>query len=147
MEVVEMAKRFEAGADEVWALVGDFGGTKLTGGYVQKVDVQGSGTGALRTYHLSPEIGVGYVVERLERLCERDRVLEYSMVDNGPVPWTEYRGRISVTACGPDACIVMLRTQFFPVGMEPEACVALSRGNIGKYFENIRQIVETPRQC
>lgn len=142
MEIVEMAARFEANAETVWSLVGDFAGERLTGGYVERVEIAGRGSGALRTYHLAQALGGGAVVERLERLCERDRVLEYSMIDNGPVPWTGYRGRIAVTAAGPDACVVMLRTEFFPVGAPPETCIALSRENIGKYFENIRAIVE-----
>jgi len=141
MEIVEMAARIEAPADVVWSFSGNFGDKTLSRGYVERVEVTGSGVGALRTYHLREEIGKGHVVERLERLDERDRILEYSMVDNGPVPWTGYRGHISVTPAGADACMILIRTQFVPVGIDGAEVAALSRANIGRYFDNLRAAV------
>lgn len=141
METVEMATRIEAPLEHVWKYCGNFGDTTLSRGYVERVEVSGSGVGATRTYHLHKDIGDGYVIERLERLDERDHVLEYAMVDNGPVPWTGYRGCIMVTPAGPQACMVMIRTSFIPVGVDGAEMAALSRSNISKYFDNLRAAV------
>ena len=138
METVVMATRIEAPLEYVWKFCGNFGDTTLSRGYVERVEVAGSGVGATRTYHLHKSIGDGYVIERLDRLDERDHVLEYSMVDNGPVPWTGYTGRITVTPAGPQACAVMIRTSFMPVGVDGAEMAALSRSNIAKYFDNLR---------
>lgn len=139
METVEMACRYAASADDVWRIVGDFGSDALIKGFVERVEVSGEGVGATRTYHLAKSIGEGYVVERLERLDNHDRVMEYSIVDYGPLPFTDYSGRISVKPAGQRACTVMLRTSFFPVDADAATCTALSRNNISIYFENLRQ--------
>ncbi|MFL9839757.1 SRPBCC family protein [Sphingomonas sp. ST-64] len=136
---VEVAHRIEASAERVWELVGDFAGDVLTRGYVAKVETRGRGVGALRTYHLDPAIGAGSVVERLIELDEVERVIAYDMVDYGPLPWADYGGRIKVAPAGPQACVVTLRTHFFPLNSEQgEELSRLSRGNIETYFSNLR---------
>lgn len=142
METVAVAQRIEAPADAVWAFVGDFGGNVLTKGYVARVEASGSGIGARRTYHLDPSIGGGAVVERLVELDNTERAIGYDMVDYGPLPWADYRGRITVTPAGPDACILVVRTHFLPLDpTKGEEMCGLSRGNIGKYFDNVRAAV------
>lgn len=138
MEVVEMTARIAAPADIAWRFSGDFANAELTKGYVARVEVSGAGLGATRVYHLEPHVGEGYVIERLERLDERDRILEYSMIDNGGIPWTGYRGLIQITPSGPDACMILIRTSFIPVDVEGKALAALSASNISQYFESLR---------
>lgn len=139
MEYVTVACRIEAPADKVWAFVGDFTGEILTRGYAAGVEASGTGIGALRTYHLDPAIGGGSVIERLVELNAAERTIAYDMVDYGPIPWADYAGRIKVTPAGPDASIFIIRTQFHPLDPDQagEMC-ALSRGNIGKYLDNLR---------
>jgi len=141
---MDYAARIEAPADAVWALVGDFGGTALTGGYVERVELEGRGLGAVRTYHTVARLGGAPVRQRLEGLDPVDRVIVYRMIDNGSVPWTDYTGSIRVTPCGPDACAVSMRLAYIPVGAEPETCRALSRQNVDHYFSNLRQALGLP---
>lgn len=141
MQTVEVAARIEAPADRAWAFVGDFGGDVLTQGYVERVEPRGHGVGAIRIYHLAAEIGGDRVIERLERLDDRDRVIEYSMVDNGPLLWAGYAGHIAVTPAGPDACIVHVRTRFLPIEPAAHDYAAMSRANIGKYIANLAEAV------
>jgi hypothetical protein len=142
MQWVEVARRIEAPAEAVWAYVGDFAGNVLTRGYVDRVETEGAGIGARRTYHLDPAIGGGSVVERLLELNEHERVIAYDMVDYGPLPWADYGGRIKVTPAGPDACIFIIRTHFFPLDPErADELAGLSRGNIGMYIANLEAAV------
>jgi hypothetical protein len=142
MNSVEVARRIAAPAEGVWAFVGDFHGDVLTKGYVARVQSSGSGLGALRTYHLDPAIGGGAVVERLVELDQHERVIGYDMVDYGPLPWADYSGRIKVTPAGPDACIFIIRTQFFPLNPSTaEEMCSLSRGNIKMYISNLQAAV------
>ncbi len=142
MQWVEVARRIEAPAEAVWAYVGDFAGNVLTRGYVDRVETEGAGVGARRTYHLDPAIGGGSVVERLLELNEHERVIAYDMVDYGPLPWADYGGRIKVTPAGPDACIFIIRTHFFPLDPErADELAGLSRGNIGMYIANLEAAV------
>ncbi len=134
---MDVARRIEAPADTVWALVGDFGGTALTQGYVERVELTGQGVGAVRTYHTVARLGGAPVRQRLERLDPVDRVITYRMIDNGSVPWTDYTGTIRVTPCGPDACAVSMHLRYVPVGVEPEVCRGLSRQNIDHYYANL----------
>lgn len=142
MQWVEVARRIEAPAEAVWAYVGDFAGNVLTRGYVDRVETEGAGIGARRTYHLDPAIGGGSVVERLLELNEHERVIAYDMVDYGPLPWADYGGRIKVTPAGPDACIFIIRTHFFPLDPDrADELAGLSRGNIGMYIANLEAAV------
>lgn len=135
---VEIARRIEAPADKAWAFIGDFSGTVLTRGYVAGVEATGGEVGALRTYHLDPSIGGGSVVERLVELDNAERVICYDMVDYGPLPWGDYRGRIQVTPAGPDACIFVIRTHFVPIDPnQGDELRNLSRGNIEMYIANL----------
>lgn len=142
---VEVARRIEAPTEKVWALAGDFGGTVLTRGYVDRVETSGEGIGALRTFHLDPAIGGGTVVERLIELDHAECVIAYDMVDYGPLPWADYGGRIKVTPAGAGACIFIIRTHFFPLDPEAgEELSKLSRGNIGMYLENLDAALGLP---
>lgn len=144
METVEMATKIEAPAARVWQLCADFANIRLVRGFVERVEASGTGVGATRTYHLKSEIGGSYVVERLDRLDDRDRIMEYSIVDNGALPWTGYHGFIQVTPAGPDACMIVIRSKFIPVGIEPADLIKISRSNISGYFDALREAEGSP---
>jgi hypothetical protein len=137
MQEHERAVRLEASADAAWALIRDIGNEKLVRGYVKRVEAHGAGAGAERTYHLEEALG-GSIRERILRVDDAARELEYVIIDYGPVPMADYRGFISVAPAGPHACHVLIRARFVPVGVEPEECAALWRGNVDHFFANLR---------
>lgn len=120
--------------------LGGTAGISSAGGYVEPVEVQGAGIGALRIYHLTERIGA--VVERLIELNEAERTTAYDMVDYGPLNWADYSGHIKVTPAGPDACIFVIRTRFQPFSADDAGKLAeMSRANIGMYIANLREAV------
>lgn len=136
---IDIARRVEAPADTVWALVGAFGSDTLTRGYVEKVEVEGEGLGAVRTYHTVERLGGAAVRQRLDILDPVDRVIGYRMVDNGSVPWTDYAGVIRVTPCGPGACAVSMHLHYIPFGADEQTCRGLSHQNVDAYFANLNR--------
>lgn len=141
MEVVERAQRIAASIEVVWPLIADFGGDRLTKGYVAWVECRGDGVGAERVYHLEKHLFDGSITERLLRLDHDTHELEYAIVDYGLVPITRYRGLIAVARAGRNACHVYLRACFMPVGVDAASAVAMSSGNIELFFENLRAAV------
>ncbi len=141
MEHLEYARRIEAPADTVWKHVGDFGNPAIAEGFVDRVEIVGEGIGMERIFHLPDYLGGGSVRERLEDHDDQLRTCAYRLTDNGPLPWTGYYGRITVTPCGPEACAILAQIQFVPVTARPEECVAISMNNMKLFFENIEKLV------
>lgn len=138
MEHVEVARFIDAPADDVWAIVGDFGTDVLARGYVERVEVLGEGIGAVRVYHLPARLGGAPVKERLEDHNPVDRSYAYRMTDNGNLPWTGYFGRITVTPAGPARSAILFEIRMTPIGVRGEEMVALSLANINQYVDNLR---------
>ncbi|HVA43669.1 MAG TPA: SRPBCC family protein [Acidimicrobiales bacterium] len=91
-EVNEEAE-FTAGIDEVWKVVGDFGGFIEAMG--MPVKLEGEGIGQTRTI----EMGGAPMVERLEERDEAAKRLVYSIV-SGPLPLENYRSTMQLTEAG-----------------------------------------------
>ncbi|MHB1923642.1 MAG: SRPBCC family protein [Acidimicrobiales bacterium] len=91
-EVREEAE-FPTGIDEVWKLVGDFGGFIEAMGL--PVKLEGEGIGQTRTI----EMGHAPMVERLEERDETAKRLVYSIV-SGPLPIENYRSTMQLTEAG-----------------------------------------------
>jgi hypothetical protein len=108
-----------ASPDEVWALVGDFGG--LVGWFpaVTKSVVEGSGIGALR-YLTMPD--GNQLTERQEARDDAARYYEYAAIA-GALPCIDYRSRIAVSPTGNGARITWT-AQFLPLKDAPIDAVA-----------------------
>lgn len=57
------------------------------------------------------------VSEQLVAYDEGAMAYDYRVIDAGPLPATNYRGRVSVTAAGPDRCMIGWRCWADPVGI------------------------------
>lgn len=120
-----LAKKIEAPAARVWALVNWKGCADLMPipGQMEGVTFQGQGVGARRIFHLDKErLGGGEVVEELTLMDEARMYYEYRLADNGPLPWTDYRGKILVTPCGSRACAVKFEADLTPLDISDEEC-------------------------
>src|SRR5438132_3288478 len=95
--MAEVREEAELGAsvEEVWKLVGDFGGFVAAMGV--PVELAGDGIGQTRTITMGPEP----TVERLEERDDAARRLVYSMV-SGPMPVTDYLATIHLSSAGGD---------------------------------------------
>jgi carbon monoxide dehydrogenase subunit G len=124
MTSVKVSERVEASAEAVWALFRDFGGVQRFSPAIEKVEVSGSGIGAVRT--LSVPGGV-QLKERLEAFDDRGRRLQYAIV-GGPIPVANYLATIEVKDEGPKACRIDWSSQFEPKGISDEQGRAMIEG-------------------
>ena len=109
---VKVSERIEAPAERVWELFRDFGGIQRFTPGLEKVEVSGSGIGAVRT--ISVPGGVK-LQERLEAFDDHGRKLQYAIV-GGPIPVTSYLATIAVHDEG-QACRIDWSSQFEPQGI------------------------------
>jgi carbon monoxide dehydrogenase subunit G len=123
MVSVKVSERVEASADRVWDLFRDFGGIqRFTSGF-EKVEVTGSGIGAVRTITLP---GGAALQERLEAFDDRGRKLQYAIV-GGPIPVANYLATIEVRDEG-KACRIDWSSHFEPKGISDEQARAMIEG-------------------
>jgi carbon monoxide dehydrogenase subunit G len=120
---VKVSERVEASADQVWDLFRDFGGIqRFTTGF-EKVEVSGSGIGAVRTITLP---GGAALLERLEAFDDRGRKLQYAIV-GGPIPVSNYLATIEVRDEG-KACRIDWSSHFEPKGISDDQARAMIEG-------------------
>jgi carbon monoxide dehydrogenase subunit G len=115
MVSVKVSERVEASADQVWDLFRDFGGIQRFSSGFEKVEVAGSGIGAVRTITLP---GGAALQERLEAFDDRGRKLQYAIV-GGPIPVASYLATIEVKDEG-KACRLDWSSHFEPKGISEE---------------------------
>jgi carbon monoxide dehydrogenase subunit G len=115
MVSVKVSERVEASADKVWELFRDFGGIQRFSSGFEKVEVTGSGIGAVRTITLP---GGAALQERLEAFDDRGRKLQYAIV-GGPIPVASYLATIEVKDEG-KACRLDWSSHFEPKGISDE---------------------------
>ena len=120
---VKVSERIEASADRVWELFRDFGGVQRFSAGIEKVEVAGSGIGAVRTLSLPGGIALQ---ERLEAFDDRGRRLQYAIV-GGPIPVTGYLATIEVKDEG-TACRVDWSSTFEPKGISDDQGRAMIEG-------------------
>jgi hypothetical protein len=146
---VERAVRIAAPAATAWQVLRDFSAAEIAAGICTRIEVSGTGIGAVRTMYIAGSWGDGYtggaevyVKERLESYDESERCMTYRLVDAGPLPFADYVGSARLVCAGPDRCIAVMTSAFVPVEMTDEAAAALSRGSIDLALSNLRAAAE-----
>jgi len=104
LQTVEQSIELAAAPDDVWSLIGDFGGSwhPLTA----RVSVTGSGIGQLRTIET---LDGQNIVERLEMIDDAKRFFRYTNIAGMPV--SHYTGMLEVKPTS-RGCVVEWRAQF-----------------------------------
>jgi carbon monoxide dehydrogenase subunit G len=123
MVSVKVSERIDATAEQVWDLFRDFGGIQRFSAGIEKVEVTGSGIGAVRTLSLP---GGLTLQERLEAFDDAGRRLQYAIV-GGPIPVTNYLATIEVTDEG-KGCRMDWSSQFEPKGISDDQGRAMIEG-------------------
>jgi len=124
MVSVKVSERVEASADAVWDLFRDFGGIQRFSAGIEKVEVSGSGIGAVRTITVP---GGVTLQERLEAFDDRGRRLQYAIV-GGPIPVTGYLATIEVKDEGSKACRIDWSSHFEPKGISDDQARGMIEG-------------------
>jgi hypothetical protein len=142
MASAEIAKRIEAPADRVWAILAGRDMIELiTGLYGEQVEYEGLGKGAVLTTTLKD--GRGVIKERIEHLDDDERCLKYRVIDVGPFPYANYLGEIRVTLSGPNACNVSFQSTYVPVGMSEENSTAVWLETNRNMLERLNEYVSS----
>jgi carbon monoxide dehydrogenase subunit G len=115
------------GADEVWAVAGDFGGLAAWMPGIENCTVDGD----VRTI----DMGGMQIGERLLRRDDDARVLVYGIA-SGPVPVSHHEATISVTPAGSGSHVT------WEVDVEPAAMVELFQQTYQKSLEALKVTVE-----
>jgi carbon monoxide dehydrogenase subunit G len=123
MVSVKVSERVETTADRVWDLFRDFGGIQRFSAGIEKVEVTGSGIGAVRTLSLPGGLSLQ---ERLEAFDDRGRRLQYAIVA-GPIPVSNYLATIEVKDEG-KACRIDWSSHFEPKGITDDQGRAMIEG-------------------
>jgi carbon monoxide dehydrogenase subunit G len=126
--------RIEASAEAVWAVVGDIASLVPGGKTVERIEVEGSGAGATRTFHLP---GGARVIERIETHDPRLRRYSYRIVDPGPLPFASYRGAAGIAPDGPGACLLTWSAVAEPAGVEAAALAMMIETNLAAALEAV----------
>ena len=111
-----------ASVDEVWKIVGDFGGLIEAMGL--PVTLDGEGIGQTRTV----AFGTENMVERLEARDDDAKRIVYSIV-SGPLPVTGYLSTMQLTPVGDGRCRLDWSSTFEPApGSSADDAAAVIRG-------------------
>ena len=116
-------------ADAAWAAVGQLDSMVPAGDLIERVELDGSGEGAIRTYHLA--IG-GSVVERIEHYDGAERLYVYRILDAGPLPMRRYLGMAAVTPEGPGQSRIAWHAMADSLDGETAALTAMLEGSIAQ---------------
>lgn len=112
-------KQFAVPADRLWEYFGFFNAKPLPLAECEDVIYEGSGMGALRIFRFKDKPAV---IERLVELDEVERYRAIRLIDAGFLPFSDYYAGLRVTAHGPNASSIVVRSWSVPVGIgEAEA--------------------------
>jgi hypothetical protein len=111
---VSEAAEFNAPADVVWKIVGDFGAADRYLDVVERCELQHRSGSTERWLHLR---GGGLVHERLVLACPHDRALRYTIVES-PLPVADYVSTVRVDEVDDRHCRVSWSATFDPQGAD-----------------------------
>jgi hypothetical protein len=121
MGQAQVLRRFDAPARALWSIVSWEGMARLAGGGLfaaVEFDSPRAVIGSTKLVRLHAGLPIR---ERLEWLDEAGLGYGYRLIDVGSLPIADYEGSVRVSACGPEACIVLIRVRFVAVGMDDAA--------------------------
>ena len=124
MTVVAITRRIEAPADLAWEHLSWRGLERLAGGVFRRLEFGNTSAvpGSVRRIHLGDSSSV---LETLEEIDETHRMYRYRVIDDGPLPVTDYQGYVRVTPAGTGACNVKFESRATPVGVSDDAWRAI----------------------
>lgn len=122
---VLVSREFQVSAEDMWALLGNFGDISWAPG-MDRVEVEGSGPGMVRKIFMEPD-GES-IDEVLESMDESHMSFVYTIPRNLPMPITEYRAGPTVIDLGDGRCRVDWRGSGEPNGVSEAEAEATMQG-------------------
>ena len=135
MTTVSMTQQLAVPAQMVWTTIGGFNALPDWHPAVEKSDLEKGAQGTVRTLHLA---GGGTIVERLEKIDDKERLYSYSILE-GPLPVANYTATIRVRDTGL-GCEVEWSSEFEPSGATEGDATAAIRGIYQAGFENLQKM-------
>ncbi|MBW2591968.1 MAG: SRPBCC family protein [Deltaproteobacteria bacterium] len=136
MTHVSMKTTLNAAAEQVWRTVSDFNGLDKFVGAVASSSVNGTGIGAERT--LSLQDG-GRIVEKLVRLDNDTRTLQYSIVSS-PLPVKNYISKITIKKLGRSQCEITWSSTFYAKGIPEKEAEKVIEGIYAMGFKGLKKL-------
>ena len=122
-------------AEQVWNLIGGFNALPDWHPAVEKSELEDGGK--IRRLSL---VGGGSIVERLERIDDKEHVYRYSIVES-PLPVGDYAAELHVRANEQgDGCTIEWSGEFEPRGVTPTEAVEVIRGIYQAGFDNLKKL-------
>ncbi len=114
MASLALSQKLNASADDVWALVGGFGGVAEFHAATSGCDLEEGGS--VRRLHIADS--PGQLVERLLHFDDAARTYSYTIIDvvDFAVPFTNYHSTIQVVPDADGGCTVTWEGSGEPVG-------------------------------
>lgn len=139
---VEIDEPVAAPAEAVWdCYVGSRAEELVVSLFAERFAMEGEGPGAVRTTWLPDGSAI---VERIESIDHDRLTCTYTVVDSGPFPFADYRGRIAIERDGADSCIVRLAADFTATGMTDEDAADQYRQHNLAGIAQIRELLGAP---
>ena len=135
MTAVSVKQDLAVPAQMVWTTIGGFNALPDWHPAVEKSDLQKGDSGTVRTLHL---VGGGSIVEKLEKIDDKERLYTYSILE-GPLPVANYTATIRVRDTGM-GCQVEWSSEFEPSGASENDAAAAIRGVYEAGFENLKKM-------
>jgi hypothetical protein len=131
-----MALNLGVSADKVWDLIGRFNAVPDWHPAVEKSEIEGEGTGSVRTLHLAG--GGGTIRERLEQIDDEGKVYSYSILSS-PLPVANYTATLRLRE-GDSGCTVEWESDFQPAGAPEGDAVEIIQGVYQAGFDNLKKM-------
>ncbi|MBW2421636.1 MAG: SRPBCC family protein [Deltaproteobacteria bacterium] len=124
-----MEREFAIGADELWAMLADFGDISWIPG-LEKVELEGEGIGMVR--HVTAP-GLPRLRERMDAIDHETMSLDYSVPEVAYLQVVDYTARAQVTPLGDGHCRVSWSCKSQAAGVDEAQATA----NTAAFYEMI----------
>jgi hypothetical protein len=130
LETVRYSVDLSATPDQVWDVVGHFGGKWHP--LIAEIEVTGEGVGQVRTIDTTDG---SQIVERLEAIDDSQRLYSYAMISG--IPALDYVGTLEVEEAGAGSKVTW-RVDYRPAGAPPAAVEAAVAGLINTGLDALK---------
>ena len=135
MTTVSMKTDLNVPADQVWEIVGRFNALPEWHPAVEKSELEDDGK--LRRLSL---VGGGSIVERLEKLDEKEQLYRYSIIES-PLPVANYSATLRVKPSKDGkSCSVEWSSDFNPAGASMEEATKAIQGVYQAGLDNLNKL-------